>query len=55
MPVLNDDGRLVGMVTFTDIPQIHLDQTTTKMVRSVMTKELVTMTSDESLTQLLIR
>ncbi len=48
-PVLDDNCRLVGMVTLTDILQIHPDQRATKMVSSVMTKELVTTIPDESL------
>jgi CIC family chloride channel protein len=48
-PVLDDKGRLVGIVTLTDILQIHPDQRATKMVSSVMTKELVTTIPDESL------
>jgi CIC family chloride channel protein len=49
MPVLDDDGRLVGIVTVTDILQIHPDQRATKTASSVMMKELVTSTPNESL------
>ena len=48
-PVLEDNGRLVGMVTLTDVLQIHPDQRATTKVISVMTKELVTTIPDESL------
>jgi chloride channel protein, CIC family len=48
-PVLDDNGRLVGMFTLTDILKIHPDQRATKMVGSVMTKELITAIPDESL------
>ena len=49
MPVLDDNGRLVGMVTLTDVLQIHFDQRATTKVGSVMTKELITTIPDESL------
>jgi CIC family chloride channel protein len=49
MPVLDDNGRLVGMVTLTDVLQIHPDQRATTKVGNLMTKELVTTTPDESL------
>jgi CIC family chloride channel protein len=48
-PVVDDNGRLVGMVTLTDVLQVHPDQRTTTKVSSVMTKELVTTTPNESL------
>ncbi len=48
MPVL-DDGRLVGMVTLTDVLQLHPDQRATTKVGSVMTKEIITTSPDESL------
>ena len=48
-PVLDDNSRLVGMVTLTDILQVHPDRRTTTMVSSVMTRELVTTIPDESL------
>ena len=49
IPVLDDNGRLAGMVTLTDVLQIHPDQRATTQVSSAMTKELVTTTPDESL------
>ncbi len=49
MPVLDDNGRLVGMVTLTDVLKVHPDQRATTLVSSVMTKELVTTTPDETL------
>ena len=49
IPVLDDNGRLVGMVTLTDVLQLHPDHRATTMVSSVMTKELVTTIPDESL------
>jgi CIC family chloride channel protein len=49
MPVLDDGGRLVGMVTLTDVLQLHPDKRTTTMVGFVMTKELITTIPDESL------
>jgi CIC family chloride channel protein len=49
MPVLDDNGRLVGIVTVTDILKIHPDQRATIMVSSVMTKELITAFAEESL------
>jgi CIC family chloride channel protein len=49
MPVLDDNGRLVGMVTLTDVLQVHFDQRATTKVSSVMTKELITTIPDESL------
>jgi CIC family chloride channel protein len=49
VPVLDDKGRLVGMVTLTDVLQINPDQRAATMVGSVMTKELVTTIPDESL------
>ena len=48
-PVMDDNGRLVGMVTLTDVLQLHPDQRATTKVSSVMTKELVTTTPNESL------
>jgi CIC family chloride channel protein len=48
-PVLDDNGRLVGMVTLTDVLKINPDQRATTKVSSVMTKELVTTIPDESL------
>jgi CIC family chloride channel protein len=49
VPVLDDKGRLVGMVALTDVLQINPDQRAATMVGSVMTKELVTTIPDESL------
>ena len=49
IPVLDDNGRLAGMITLTDVLQIHPDKRTTTTVGSVMTKELITTIPDESL------
>ena len=49
VPVLDDKGKLAGMVTLTDVLQLHPDQRTATKVSSVMTKELVTTNPDESL------
>ena len=49
IPVLDDNGRLAGIITLTDVLQVHPDQRATTKVRSVMTKELVTTTPNESL------
>ena len=49
MPVLDDNGRLVGMVTLTDVLKVNPEQRATTMVSSVMTKELITTIPDESL------
>jgi CIC family chloride channel protein len=49
IPVLDDNGRLVGIVTVTDILKIHPDQRASIMVSSVMTKELITSFAEESL------
>jgi predicted transcriptional regulator len=48
-PVLDNNDRIVGMVTLSDVLQIHSDQRATTKVSSVMTKELVTTIPDESL------
>ena len=49
MPVLDIEGKLVGVVTLTDVLKINSDERATTRVRSVMTKELVTTLPDESL------
>jgi len=49
MPVLDDNGRLVGMVTLTDVLKVNPEQRAKTMVSSVMTKELITTVPDESL------
>ena len=49
VPVLDDNGSLVGIVTVTDILKIHPDQRATVMVSAVMTKELITAFAEESL------
>jgi CIC family chloride channel protein len=49
MPVLDDNGKLVGMVTLTDVLKVNPEQRATTMVSSVMTKELITTIPDESL------
>lgn len=48
-PVVDDSGRLVGIVTLTDILKINPDQRTATKVSAVMAKELVTTIPDESL------
>ena len=48
-PVLDDNGKLVGMVTLTDVLKVNPEQRATTMVSSVMTKELITTIPDESL------
>jgi len=48
-PVLDDNGKLVGMITLSDILKVHPDQRATTMASSIMTKELVTTFPDESL------
>ena len=49
MPVLDDNGRLVGMVTLTDVLKVNPEQRAKTMASSVMTKELITTMPDESL------
>ena len=49
VPVLDDNGGLIGIVTVTDILKIHPDQRATVMVSAVMTKELITTFAEESL------
>ena len=49
VPVLDDNGGLIGIVTVTDILKIHPDQRATVMVSVVMTKELITTFAEESL------
>ena len=49
IPVLHDNSRLVGMITLTDVLQVHPDQRAATKVSSIMSKELVTTTPDESL------
>ena len=49
VPVLDDNGGLIGIVTVTDILKIHPDQRATVMVSAVMTKELITAFAEESL------
>ena len=49
VPVLDDNGGLIGIVTVTDILKIHPDQRETVMVSAVMTKELITAFAEESL------
>jgi CBS domain-containing protein len=48
-PVLDDNGRLVGVVTLTDVLKVNSEQRATTKVSSVMTKELITTIPDESL------
>ena len=45
MPVLDDNGKLVGMITLTDILKLHPDQRPKTKIGSVMTKELITSNS----------
>ncbi len=49
MPVLDDNGRLVGMVTLTDVLKVNPEQRAKTIASSVMTKELITTIPDESL------
>ena len=49
VPVLDDNGGLIGIVTVTDILKIHPDRRATVMVSAVMTKELITAFAEESL------
>ena len=49
IPVLDDSGRLVGMVTLTDVLKVNTEERVTTKASSVMTKELVTTIPDESL------
>jgi len=49
IPVLDDNGKLVGMVTLTDVLKVNPEKRTTTIVCSVMTKELITTIPDESL------
>ncbi len=48
-PVLDNNSKLVGIVTLTDVLQVHPDQRAKTKVSSVMAKELVTTTPNESL------
>ncbi len=49
VPVLDENGKLVGMVTLTDVLRVHPDRRVTTNASSVMSKELITTTPDESL------
>ncbi len=49
IPVLDDNSRLVGMITLTDVLQVHPDQRAATKVSSIMSKELITTTPNESL------
>jgi CIC family chloride channel protein len=49
MPVVDDNGDLVGMVTLTDILQIHPEQRAKKTAKVVMAKELVVTCPNEDL------
>ena len=48
-PVLDNEGKLLGIITLTDVLKINTDKRATIRVSSVMTKELVTTIPDESL------
>ncbi len=48
-PVLDDEGKLLGIITLTDVLKINIDKRASTRVSSVMTKELVTTLPDESL------
>ena len=49
IPVLDSTGRLIGMVTLSDVLRLHPDKRATTVVGSVMSKELVTTIPDDSL------
>ena len=49
MPVLDDNSRLVGIVTLTDVLQLHPDQRATTKVGSIMTKEIITANPGDTL------
>jgi len=49
MPVLDDNGKLVGMVTLTDVLKVNPEQRATTTVSSAMTKDLISTFPDESL------
>ena len=49
MPVLDNNSRIVGIVTLTDVLQLHPNQRDTTKVGSIMTKEIVTTKPDDSL------
>ena len=49
MPVLDDNSSLAGIVTLTDVLQLHPDQRATTEVGSIMTKEIITANPDDTL------
>jgi CIC family chloride channel protein len=49
MPVVDNNGNLIGVVTLTDILQIHPVERTQKTAGDVMTKELIVTYPDEDL------
>ncbi len=50
-PVLDDQGRLVGMITLRDIREVPLDRRLQTRVAEVMATDLVTLTPDHSLAE----
>ena len=49
MPVLDNNEGLIGLVTLTDVLQLHPDQRTKTKVDSIMTKEIITASPDDTL------
>ncbi len=49
VPVSDNQGRLEGMITLTDVLKLHPDKRTITKVNTVMTKDLVTTILDENL------
>jgi CIC family chloride channel protein len=49
MPVLDDTGKLAGMITLTDVLRLGPEQRTSTLVSNVMTKEIVCILPEESL------
>jgi len=49
------DGRLVGMVTFEDVERVPLEERDKKLVRDIMTRELIVTYPDETLEEALIK
>jgi CIC family chloride channel protein len=49
VPVLDNESKLVGIVTLTDVLKLHPDKRATTKANTIMTKELVKTNPDESL------